>query len=111
MRAVGRLLPLLAFLTVACGPATLPPVAIPSSLPARMRADQAVTVTVTLEGLFPFFVDYASAPHVAETRTMALFLGPTPLGTFRVGPDGTALVQITSLLTPGSYDLQAILSD
>jgi hypothetical protein len=107
MRA--RLASVAALLCLGCSDA-LPPISIVSVTPAGMVASQPTPVSVQVDAVLAFQVDYGQSSVTADTR-MQVLVGPLELGTGSYPPQGLVQGTLPTVLPPGAYNVTVMMGD
>jgi len=92
-----------------CGPSPLPPPRILQVTPSSMLASEAVQLSVQVDAVLPFHVDYRVPSAQADDR-VTLTLGGWQLEASAL-TGGTVTAFVPSVLAPGSYDVGIRLAD
>lgn len=104
-----RRLSLTALLLVACGDG-LPPPRILELTPSSMLASDAPEVTLRLEGVLPYEIDYGASSASVDTA-VTVTLGEERLGPAPYRADGSVTVFVPSLFQPGELPVTVHFAD
>lgn len=100
---------LFALLLAACGDGLSDPTVL-SVTPSTMLASEALPVTVQVEGVLPFQIDYGRSSATADVEaTVLIDTREFPTPGYQV--DGTVVAFLPSVLSPGLHDVSVRFGD
>ncbi|HZN92092.1 MAG TPA: hypothetical protein VFB81_05285, partial [Myxococcales bacterium] len=91
-------------LLAGCGPSALPDLRIVSIDPDHMDANESIPVTVTVDAVYPLFVDYG-ASSASGSFGVSIGVGTVELNTEQFSPDGRYTGRLPSRLAPGIHNV------
>lgn len=98
-----------ALLVCGCGEALAPP-RITEIAPASILASDAPALTIRIDGVLPYQVDYGASTAVVETE-LSVSVGEALSATATYRPDGSVTVFVPSILAPGEHPVTITLAD
>jgi hypothetical protein len=105
----ARLASLAALLCLGCSN-SLPPASIVSVSPSGMVASQPTQVSVQVDAVLPFQVDYGQSTVTADSQ-MQVLVGPLELGTGSYPPGGLVVGILPTVLPAGTYNVTVKMGD
>jgi hypothetical protein len=101
----------LSLLLWACGPDALPAPTIVSVVPERVPQGDVSALSVKVNAVLPFSVDYDSQSAESSPLPMTVELGGQAVDVPFAEEDGTLVVPVPEGLAVGSYDIRVALTD
>jgi hypothetical protein len=99
-----------AALAAGCGSSGLPLPVIHSIVPDQMDSAGTAEVTITVDAVLPFNIDYGTSTATVD-RSLILNIGPLIVGDSRFSNNGLLTAFVPSKLLPGIYDVGITLVD